>query len=96
MRFNRRTFLKFLTITPAALYVPSSIGKISTNLPQELMSNEELLQATVEKTPTLGTGMVIITYPGKPTMNGGKAKYNAKTNQTTHIFTESGTLNENS
>jgi len=92
MKLNRRTFLKFLSITPAAVYMPSSIGKISTELPTELMTEAEIAQAAIEKTPTMDTGMVIITYPGKPTHSGGKAKYNAQTNQTTHIFTQSGTL----
>jgi hypothetical protein len=57
-----------------------------------LLSDSELLQAATEPTPILNQGMVIITYPGKHTYSGGTAVYNEETNQTTHIFTQSGTL----
>jgi hypothetical protein len=39
---------------------------------------------------TGGTGMVIISYPGKPSGKGGIAKYNPESNMTTHTFYESG------
>lgn len=89
---NRRTFLKFLSVSPAIFHASSGFGKIFHEPPKELLSTPEILQAISEPTPQYPTGMVIISYPGKPKMVGGTAKYNAETNQTTHTFTQSGTL----
>ena len=105
---NRRSFLKFLSVSPAIFHASSGFGKISEELPKELLSDSELLQAISEPPPKpLNTtpyeadvesgsfypsGSVIIRYPGKPTGKGGTATYNPETNMTTHIFTQSGTF----
>jgi hypothetical protein len=90
--FNRRSFLKYLSVSPAIFHASSGFGKIFHEHPKELLSDSELLQAAAEPTPRLGSGMAIITYPGKPILTGGNITYNEETNQTTHIFTQSGTL----
>jgi len=104
---NRRTFLKFLSVSPAIFHASSGFGKIFHEPPKELLSDSELLQAATEPTPILHTtlyeadaesgsfypsGSVIIRYPGKPSHTGGESVYNPETNMTTHIFTQSGTL----
>jgi hypothetical protein len=94
-QLNRRSFLKLLSVSPAIFHASKGFGKISTEIPKELLSDSELVQAATEPTPKLPqypTGMVIISYPGKPKMVGGTAKYNPETDQTTHTFTQSGTL----
>jgi hypothetical protein len=89
---NRRTFLKFLSVSPAIFHASLGFGKIFHEPPIQLLSDSELLQAATEPTPILNQGMVIITYPGKPSHTGGTAVYNEETNQTTHTFTQSGTF----
>ena len=89
---NRRSFLKFLSVSPAIFHASAGFGKIFHEPPKELLSEPEILQSVSEPTPQLGTGMVIISYPGKPKMVGGTVKYNEETNQTIHTFTQSGTL----
>lgn len=106
MKTNRRSFLKFLSVSPAIFHASSGFGKIFHEPPIQLLSDSELLQAATEPTPVLPTpyeadaesgsfyptGSVIIRYPGKPSHTGGTATYNPETNMTTHIFTQSGTL----
>ena len=92
MTTNRRTFLKFLSVSPAIFHASTGFGKIFHEPPKELLSDSELLQAIPEPPPQFPTGMVIITYPGKPTHTGGTAVYNEETDQTVHTFTQSGTL----
>jgi len=89
---NRRSFLKFLSVSPAIFHASSGFGKIFHEPPKELLSDSELLQAISEPPPQMGTGMVIISYPGKPSHTGGTAVYNEASNTTTHTFTQSGTL----
>ena len=67
MTTNRRTFLKFLSVSPAIFHASTGFGKIFHEPPKELLSDSELLQAIPEPPPQFPTGMVIITYPGKPT-----------------------------
>lgn len=96
MKTNRRSFLKFLSVSPAIFHASSGFGKISEDTPKEWLSEPEILQAISEPPPkplnSNNTGMVIITYPGKPSHTGGKATYDPVKNQTTHIFTQSGTF----
>lgn len=106
MKTNRRSFLKFLSVSPAIFHASSGFGKFSEDTTKELLSTPELLQAATEPTPVLPTpyeadaesgsfyptGSVIIRYPGKPSHTGGTATYNPETNMTTHIFTQSGTF----
>lgn len=89
---NRRSFLKFLSVSPAIFHASSGFGKIFHEPPKELLSDSELLQAATEPTPILNQGKLVIYYPGKPILTGGNITYNEETNQTTHIFTQSGTL----
>lgn len=89
---NRRSFLKFLSVSPAIFHASSGFGKIFHEPPKELLSTPEILQAISEPVPQYPTGIVIITYPGKPSHTGGTAVYNEETNQTTHTFTQSGTF----
>jgi len=89
---NRRTFLKYLSVSPAIFHASSGFGKIFHEPPKELLSDSELLQAATEPTPILNQGKLVIYYPGKPILTGGNITYNEETNQTTHIFTQSGTL----
>lgn len=98
---KRRSFLKFLSVSPAIFHASSGFGKIFHEPPKELLSTPEILQTITEPPPKMGgsdgpstpqTGMVIISYPGKPKMVGGTAVYNAETNQTVHTFTQSGKL----
>ena len=96
-QLTRRSFLKFLSVSPAIFHASTGFGKIFHEPPKELLSEPELLQAISEPTPKLPTpilnqGIVIISYPGKPKMVGGTVKYNEETNQTVHTFTQSGTL----
>ena len=94
-QLNRRSFLKFLSVSPAIFHASLGFGKVSNELPKELLSEPEILQTITEPTPVIPSGnhgMVIIHYPGKPTMTGGEISYNAETNQTRHIFKQSGTL----
>ena len=96
MKTTRRSFLKFLSVSPAIFHASTGFGKISEELPKEWLSESEILQAITEPPPkplnSYNHGMVIITYPGKPSHTGGTATYNPETNQTTHIFTQSGTF----
>lgn len=89
---KRRSFLKLLSVSPAIFHASAGFGKIFHETPQELLSEPELYQMVSEPTPQYPTGMVIISYPGKPKMVGGTVKYNEETNQTIHTFTQSGTL----
>lgn len=89
---TRRSFLKFLSVSPAIFHASTGFGKIFHEPPKELLSDSEILQAISEPTPILNQGVVIITYPGKPKMVGGTVKYNEETDQTVHTFTQSGTL----
>ena len=94
-QLNRRSFLKFLSVSPAIFHASRGFGKISEVSPKEWLSEPEILQTITEPTPVIPSGnhgMVIITYPGKPSHTGGTATYNEETNQTTHIFTQSGTF----
>lgn len=106
MATSRRSFLKFLSVSPAIFHASTGFGKLSSEtIPKEWLSDSELLQAATEPTPVLPTyeadkesgsfypsGSVIIRYPGKPSHTGGTATYNPETNMTTHIFTQSGTF----
>ena len=94
-QLNRRSFLKFLSVSPAIFHASTGFGKVSNELPKELLSDSEIIQAATEPTPIIpnnNAGMVIIHYPGKPTMTGGEISYNEERNQTTHIFRQSGIL----
>ena len=95
-QLNRRSFLKFLSVSPAIFHASTGFGKISEDTtPKEWLSEPEILQTITEPTPVIpsgNAGMVIINYPGKPTMTGGEVSYNEEKNQTTHIFRQSGTL----
>ena len=91
-QLNRRSFLKFLSVSPAIFHASSGFGKFFHDPPKELLSEPEILQSIVEPPTKMGSGMVITTYPGKPSHTGGTATYNEETNQTTHIFTSSGTF----
>ena len=94
-QLNRRSFLKFLSVSPAIFHASRGFGKISEVSPKEWLSEPEILQTITEPTPIIpsgNAGMVIINYTGKPTMTGGEVSYNEEKNQTTHIFRQSGTL----
>ena len=94
-QLNRRSFLKFLSVSPAIFHASSGFGKFFHDPPKELLSEPEILQSIIEPTPVIpsgNAGMVIINYPGKPTMTGGEISYNEETNQTRHIFRQSGIL----
>lgn len=94
-QLNRRSFLKVLSVSPAIFHASKGFGKISEVSPKEWLSEPEILQTITEPPPKFGSanhGMVIITYPGKPSHTGGTATYDPEKNQTTHIFTQSGTF----
>lgn len=91
-QLNRRSFLKLLSVSPAIFHASKGFGKISEVSPKEWLSEPEILQTIVDPPPKMGSGMVIITYPGKPSHTGGTATYDPEKNQTTHIFTQSGTF----
>lgn len=89
---NRRTFLKFLSVSPAIFHASLGFGKIFHEPPIQLLSDSELLQAATEPTPILNQGKMVISYPGKPILTGGNITYHEASNTTTHIFTQSGTI----
>jgi hypothetical protein len=89
---NRRSFLKFLSVSPAIFHASTGFGKIFHDPPKELLSDSEILQAISEPTPILNQGKMVIYYPGKPILTGGKITYNEASNTTTHTFTQSGTF----
>lgn len=91
MKTTRRSFLKFLSVSPAIFQALPVLAesKFKKKIPKDTKgtpknSNEPLSNPS-------GSGSVIISYPGKPTGTGGIAKYNPETNMTTHTFTQSGT-----
>lgn len=91
MKTTRRSFLKLLSVSPAIFQALPAVAesrfkkKPKDTKPTPKNSNEPLSNQS-------GTGMVIISYPGKPRGTGGTAKYNPETNMTTHTFTQSGTF----
>lgn len=90
-QLNRRSFLKFLSVSPAIFQaLPALAFSKKPETHYTTNTTENILNKPLST--SVGTGMVIISYPGKPTMAGGTVKYNAETNQTVHTFTQSGTL----
>jgi hypothetical protein len=99
MKTNRRSFLKLLSVSPAIFQaLPAKSAGLGwpkdtpKPVPQQPQKPPTKLGGGDGPTSSPGTGMVIISYPGKPTHKGGLTIYKPETNQTTHIFTQSGTL----
>jgi hypothetical protein len=98
MKTNRRSFLKLLSVSPAifqALPAKSAGLGWPKDPPKPVPQQPQKPTPSPTPRPTpqptkVGTGSVIISYPGKPTGTGGVAKYNPETNMTTHTFYESG------
>lgn len=92
---NRRSFLKFLSVSPAIFQALPALSQSRFKHKPKKNSKSPKVTENILNQPlstSVGTGMVIISYPGKPKMVGGTVKYNAETNQTVHTFTQSGTL----
>ena len=86
---NRRSFLKFLSVSPAIFQALPAEARSRFTLKKPKDTKKNLNEPLSNQS---GTGMVIISYPGKPSHTGGTATYNPETNMTTHIFTQSGTF----
>jgi hypothetical protein len=91
MATSRRTFLKFLSVSPAIFQaLPAfSQSRFKKKIPKDTKGTQKNSNEPLSN--PRGTGSVIMTYPGKPTGTGGTISYNAEKNMTTHTFTRSGT-----
>ena len=100
-QLKRRSFLKFLSVSPAIFQAlpgeAAGLGKDFFNpKPKNPPPPPKPPEPPKKPLSNLETfqehGSVIISYKGKPTGTGGVATYNPETDMTTHIFTQSGTF----
>ena len=92
MNTTRRSFLKFLSVSPAIFQALPTLAesRFKKKIPKDTKSTQKNSNEPLSN--PRGSGSVIMTYPGKPTAKGGTISYNPETNMTTHTFTQSGTF----